>query len=276
MADITRGTTYSVTETITNAKLHALVDDATIANIVNTDIDANAGIVASKLSDITDAGKVSGSAIRNLPSLPSSAGLIPYINIPSQSLASIPNSSLIPLSLASWVSGQAFKDLASIPSSAGLFPPANLPSGSVRKIVNYQTGAVSTGTTILPMDDTIPQNTEGDQVMSLAIAPTSASNYLRIEVIAILSHNSATGLGIALFQDSTADALASAVVYTTAGNLAVITLSYWMVSGTTSSTTFKVRAGSAGSGTTTFNGVGGGRLFGGVASSSITITEYGA
>lgn len=122
MADIIRGITYSVTETITNAKLHSLVDDATIANIVNVDIDSNAGIVDTKLADITSAGKVSGSAIRNLSSLPSSSGLIPYSNIPAASLVSIPNISLIPLTLASWVSGQSFKDLASTPTVVGTFP----------------------------------------------------------------------------------------------------------------------------------------------------------
>ena len=50
------------------------------------------------------------------------------------------------------------------------------------QVVNTQTGAVATGTTVMPIDDTIPQNTEGDQYMTLAITPTHASNKLLIEV----------------------------------------------------------------------------------------------
>lgn len=234
MALVTKTYTFTAGTTIVASEHNTNFD--TLYNLVNGNIDnanvkASAGIVDSKLAQITTAGKVSGAALTSLSSTPVGAGLLPAANV-------------------------------------------TLPSGSAKQIVNYQTGAVATGTTILPIDDTIPQNTEGDQYMSLAITPTSALNYLKIEVIAVLSHGSATGLAIALFQDSTAGALASSVVYTTAGNLANIKLSYWMVSGTASATTFKVRAGSAGSGTTTFNGVGGARLFGGVASSSITITEY--
>ena len=52
-----------------------------------------------------------------------------------------------------------------------------------------------------------------------------------------------------------------------------IVFSHFMTAGTTSETTFKVRAGFNASGTTTFNGSGGARRLGGVFASSITITE---
>ena len=55
MGTITRGTTYGSTETITNAKLHLLVDDATVTGIVNADVSAGAAIAASKL-DLTSSG----------------------------------------------------------------------------------------------------------------------------------------------------------------------------------------------------------------------------
>ena len=50
MATITKGYTFGATETVTNAKLHTLVDSATITGIVNADIDASANIAASKLN----------------------------------------------------------------------------------------------------------------------------------------------------------------------------------------------------------------------------------
>ncbi len=54
-----------------------------------------------------------------------------------------------------------------------------------------------------------------------------------------------------------------------------LVLIHSMISGTTSATTFKVRAGgNSGLGTTTFNGSASARKLGGSLASSITITEY--
>ena len=61
MATVTRGTTYGSTETITNAKLHILVDDATVTGIVNADVSAGAAIASSKI-DLTSAGYVTTGA----------------------------------------------------------------------------------------------------------------------------------------------------------------------------------------------------------------------
>ena len=61
MATVTRGTTYGSTETITNAKLHILVDAATVTGIVNADVSAGAAIDASKL-DLTGSGYVTTGA----------------------------------------------------------------------------------------------------------------------------------------------------------------------------------------------------------------------
>lgn len=138
-----------------------------------------------------------------------------------------------------------------------------------------QTGAVATGSTVIPLDDTIPQNTEGDQYMSLAITPTDAANLLQIDVELFGSVSVAGELAVALFQDTTVGALAADSM-TILANTArgVVRLSHRMVAGTIAATTFKVRAGSNAGATVTFNGVSGGRLYGGVAVSSITITEY--
>jgi len=48
-ATVTKGMTFGATETVTNTKLHTLVDDATITGIVNADISAGAAIEESKL-----------------------------------------------------------------------------------------------------------------------------------------------------------------------------------------------------------------------------------
>ena len=145
---------------------------------------------------------------------------------------------------------------------------------SVVQVVNVQTGAVATGTTVMPSDDSIPQSNEGDQYMQLAISPQSASNKLKIEVVWFGADAATNTHTLALFQDSTANALAAVELNATADWRTVDSFSHYMTAGTVSETTFKVRVGSAASTTTTFNGLGGGRKFGGVAASSITITEY--
>jgi hypothetical protein len=149
-----------------------------------------------------------------------------------------------------------------------------MPAGTVLQVVNVQTGTVATGTTIIPFDNTIPQITEGNEYMTLAITPTSATSLLIISVVFYNSNTPQDEMSVALFQDSTANALAavSATPFTATARQ-VICFTHKMTSGTTSSTTFRVRAGMASAGTTTFNGQAGAQRFGGVAASSITIYE---
>lgn len=154
---------------------------------------------------------------------------------------------------------------------------SNIASSSsvVVQAVHTQTGAVATGTTVMPLDDTIPQNTEGDEYMTRAITPTSATNKLVIEVVWIGAASITSGnIGVALFQDTTAGALAASIgVSSVANDMIAVPLRHEMVAGTTSSTTFKIRAGIHSAGTVTFNGRSAGRIFGGVMASSIRITE---
>ena len=147
-------------------------------------------------------------------------------------------------------------------------------SGKLAQEVNTQTGAVATGTTTIPMDDTIPQNTEGTEFMTLAITPTSSTNKLKIESVFNVGRSAAGHIVAALFQDTTADALAAVAVYAETGDgMRQLVVTHYMTAGTTSATTFKVRAGPTSAATITFNGTGAARRMGGVMASSITISE---
>lgn len=66
MATITKGKTFTNGELVTPARIHQLVDEATINGIVNADISAGAAIADTKLAQITTANKVSQSAVTNL------------------------------------------------------------------------------------------------------------------------------------------------------------------------------------------------------------------
>ena len=59
----------------------------------------------------------------------------------------------------------------------------------------------------------------------------------------------------------------------TQNNQSVVSLQHYMTAGTTSATTFKFRGGSANAGTVTWNGQSGGRFYGGVSSTVMTIWE---
>jgi len=149
--------------------------------------------------------------------------------------------------------------------------------GKVLQVVNVQTSALATGTTQIPHDATIPQITEGDQYMSLAITPTNVSNVLVIQVITYTSFSVALHqLTQALFKNTDTNALAisSRRGTTQTDEAATLGFVYSMVAGTTSPITYKVRCGAGGVGTTAFNGRPGVQEFGACPKSSITITEY--
>lgn len=157
----------------------------------------------------------------------------------------------------------------------------SLPSGTVVQVVNTNyTSYASLGSTVIPQDDSKPQNTEGNAISSLdtAITPSSSSNKLLITAVCYLSNSSnAIPSCLALFQDSTADALATSLFLGSQVSSICVVLKWYMTAGTTSATTFKLRAGGA-SGTYHINGTsdGGARLYGGTLVSSLTIEEIKA
>jgi len=148
--------------------------------------------------------------------------------------------------------------------------------GGFVQAVHTSDTAADSGTTAIPDDDTIPQNTEGDEYMTATITPKNTANRLVIEVV-VNGSDSVSGTGAAaLFQDATADALACGLYSdSTTGHVQAIVFRHEMAAGTISATTFKVRAGTT-AGTFTFNGISAARKYGGVLASSLRVTEYGA
>lgn len=164
-------------------------------------------------------------------------------------------------------------------NDTNIITPKGLRDNNTRILqrVSVFDGEFVSGSTIMPLDDTIPQNTEGDEYMTLAITPKRSDSSLKIEVLFYCGAQTAdTDLTIALFQDSVANALAATSELLRNGSIITLSLSFIKTSGSTSAQTYKLRAGpSAGSGTTlNFNGAAGARLLGGVAASNIIITEY--
>lgn len=154
---------------------------------------------------------------------------------------------------------------------------ANALAGSILQIQKTVNVTQSTVAVALPIDDTIPQNTEGGSLnVDTPITPSNSSNRLIIIVLANGSFVStqSTTAGIALFQDSTANAIcAGGRTITNNATMDQFVLIHEMAAGTTSATTFKARIGEAGGGTFTINGQNSARLFGGVMNCVMIVME---
>jgi len=142
--------------------------------------------------------------------------------------------------------------------------------------VQFVSAALNTLTlaaTVMPADDTIPQNTEGDEILTVSITPKFSTSKLLICFSGMLIKNTAGTVQAALFQDTTANALA-AKSFLASDNMNVYgDFQHSMTSGTTSSTTFKIRVGPAAN-NIAVNGQGASQLYGGVANTILTVMEY--
>lgn len=104
-------------------------------------------------------------------------------------------------------------------------------------------------TSVIPFDNTVPQNTEGAQILSASITPMSASNRIRASVF-LQATCSTDFMGIAaLFRSDSANAIASSH-----SNISGMFRDFAVeqVAGVTSTLTYTVRVGSV-TGAITFN-----------------------
>lgn len=164
---------------------------------------------------------------------------------------------------------------AAAPSVTKLLGPGTLKPGGLVQRVKGSTGASAiSGTTLIPYDDTIPQITEGIEMITQAIVPTSKANVLRVRAALNVSYTVIAHVVAALFQDATAGALAAKAQFVAATNaMVLIDVEYMIVAGTTTSTTFRVRAGGSTAGTIRLNGASAARLLGGQMLSSLEVEE---
>ncbi len=136
---------------------------------------------------------------------------------------------------------------------------------------------ILTGTVQIPFDNTIPQNTEGNEFLTITIIPKSATSQLYIECDIQLSSNATQNTTVSLFKSGTANALTSVFDVQNGPGTSNFAhrqrLVYKLASGGTTSQTFTIRAGLASAGTLTFNGIGGSARLGGNLSSSLVISE---
>ena len=160
-----------------------------------------------------------------------------------------------------------------IQNTGGTFEHARLV-----QVVNSISFAMSSGTTVMPNDDTIPQNDEGTARTALdtEITPTNTNNHLIVIVnLPFVEMSGAGNIVLGLFQDSGSGAIAACTNETSGSTAGQGVHLHYIKEGSigTSATTFKIRLGSAQSVTTTLNGYNDARKLGGVAPASMSIME---
>lgn len=147
----------------------------------------------------------------------------------------------------------------------------------ILQVVQASYTTSSSTVSVIPIDSTIPQNTEGTEILSASITPASSSNKLLIEVsVPFVDSDAPCAIYVALFQDSIANALAGGISVTAAASYSeAICFTHYMTAGTASSTTFKVRYG-PNAGTAYINRRASGETYGGVCAARLVITEIAA
>lgn len=148
-----------------------------------------------------------------------------------------------------------------------------LPTGSV--IQSYYkafTTRVAGGTTVMPLDNTIPQSTEGHLFMTAdAFTPLSASSKIYVEFGFYGTLSTNEQIIAAIFYDAVTDAIAAVSSGSTTNDLLtpIVQIASWGLT----SRTFKLRGGASGGGAgLDMNGYTT-QLFGGVALSWVRIWE---
>lgn len=194
--------------------------------------------------------------------------------------ATLPDSQLHePKGVASATAGKVY---VADGSGSGTWQVLTHTSAPVYSVVNRsyaETATYSSTTSAIPYDDTIPQNTEGTELLTVSHTPLDADNKLIIKAQIQLFPTSAKAAAAALFKDSDASAIAAAsmMLYQNPDYLNVpLVFQHTRTAGTTSAVTFKVRVGTLLGGTVYINGTDTGRKFGGVITSFIEVLEYKA
>ena len=133
-------------------------------------------------------------------------------------------------------------------------------------------------TTIIPFDDTIPQNTEGTQIISVTITPKSTTNRLRVRArVHGMSPTSGDVISIAVFRNSDVNALSASFgsVTSAAATISMASIEFEFVPASTSLQTINLRVG-GNLGAIRLNGTTTARVFGGASVCSLIVEEITA
>lgn len=161
-------------------------------------------------------------------------------------------------------------------SAAGNFLKDNgtwAAAGIVLQVLQATYATNANLTTVIPLDDTVPTNTEGDEVLSQAITLSNAANRVFVEFSGWGATSAGSNaLSYAIFRGSTCIQSGYTVVIT--ANFPVpIGGAILETPGSVGPHTYSVRVGPSGAVNARLNGSAVGRAYGGSAKATLTLTE---
>ncbi|MFN7010031.1 MAG: hypothetical protein ACK4PN_08360 [Allorhizobium sp.] len=153
-----------------------------------------------------------------------------------------------------------------------------LPVGSVVQTVSATPYTANANLSAnIPLDDTIPQNTEGTEILTATITPKSTTNKLRIRFagVAVPTKVGPSDITWAIFNGGAGAIRAGSVVASDAGYAVTLAGEVEYVPGVLTAQTISVRVGATGASTNPvrMNGSSAARLLGGAQGATLIIDE---
>ena len=179
------------------------------------------------------------------------------------------NSTGVPADIVAGTSGH-FLRRSGTALGFGAIVADDLPAGTVLNAKFYESSAEFVITGIVPLDPTIPQNGEGQQIISGTITPTKTTS----KILGILSLNGdgTTTSVFAAFRGLVADAISSTWVQTISSS-SLVSFQFIDAPATTSSVTYTIRCGPGSAGTLYINRNNTASLLGGSNKITLTLLE---
>lgn len=152
-------------------------------------------------------------------------------------------------------------------------------SGLLLQFVSSMTSGAHSIALAIPSDNTIPQISEGDQVIVATITPVAATSRIRIEgVFNVVEETNGSGYATAcIFRDATADAIAcfnGLTMEQTASAIEQVKVDYILPATDTTQRNYSVRIGNGSANVLTVNtGQAGAARYGGTITSSLFLSE---
>jgi hypothetical protein len=249
-------TDYIADDAVSTAKINDLaVVDAKIAN-------ATISYGKLNLADGSIPGtKIADEAITNAK-LRDSAGL----SIIGRSA----NSTGQPADIVAGADGRFLRRSSSV-LGFGAIVSDDLPAGTVLNAKFYASSTEYVITNVIPLDNTIPQNGEGQQIISGTITPTKTTSKI-LGIVSLNGDGSGSSTVVAAFRNLVADAISSTWVQDIQ-NSSLVAFQFIDTPATTSSVTYTIRCGPGSSGTIYINRNNSGSLLGGSNKITLTLLE---
>jgi hypothetical protein len=176
-------------------------------------------------------------------------------------------------------SGALYKMLLSTLQSL-LNPPGapySVYPGAVIQTVTATPYVANANLAVIPFDDTIPQITEGTQILTLNIAPRFTNSKIQLTFNGFGAADAAGAFSAALFRVGTTDALKVTTTYLAGANYRDELNIDWVDSpATTTTVTYTIRAGAQAGNIARMNGNSTARFFGGTAACTLVAKEIKA